>query len=84
MVLKNRFPILPSKTYLVIFKKRNPNPNIQPLFFQNFQTLSRDSTKLLGIHFDEKLLVPLHQNSQRKMYLRSQYNHIYKSLYQEL
>ena len=44
-----------TKTYSVIFKKRNPTPILQPLFLQNFEIPSRDSAKLLGLYFDQKL-----------------------------
>ena len=44
-----------TKTYSVIFKKRNPIPALKPLVLQNFHIPSRPSAKLLGMHFDQKL-----------------------------
>ena len=49
----SRFSAL--KTYLVIFKSRNPIPSIQPLILQNFKIPIRSTGKLLGLHFDQKL-----------------------------
>ena len=45
----------PLKTFMVIFKARKPIPTIQPLFLQNFEIPVRDSAKLLGLIFDQKL-----------------------------
>ena len=45
----------PLKTYLVLFKSRNPTPLIPPLKLQNFQIPVRNSAKMLGLHFDQKL-----------------------------
>ena len=44
-----------SQTYFVIFEKRNPIPTLPPLSLQNFQSLSRNAAKILGLHFDQKL-----------------------------
>jgi len=52
---KNGFRFSSLKTYLVIFKRRNSIPSLEPLFLQNFQISLRDSAKLLGILFDQKL-----------------------------
>jgi len=52
---KNGFRFSSLKTYLVIFKRRNPIPSLEPLFLQNFQISLRDSAKLLSILFDQKL-----------------------------